>query len=84
MPTKKSPTKKSPVKKSKKSSKKVTQANMASFHLVKDTPPFLSLRITKQTVYWSVLLVFILITQIWILNVQLDVIQTLDSINAPS
>lgn len=39
--------------------------------------PFMSFQITKQTFYWTALLVFILLVQVWVLRVQL---QTADSI----
>ena len=53
---------------------------MKSFRLSKN-PAFVSLRITRQTVYWSVLLIFILILQIWILNMQLDIIDITESLS---
>lgn len=59
-------------------SKKVT---LKSFKLAPDTP-FFTVKITKQTIYWSILLIVILVTQLWILNVQLDVIQSLDTLSA--
>lgn len=58
--------------------KKVT---LQSFKIASDSP-FFTVKITKQTVYWSILLIVILVTQLWILNVQLDVIQSLDALNA--
>ncbi|MDB5160318.1 MAG: hypothetical protein JWO99_581 [Candidatus Saccharibacteria bacterium] len=48
-------------------------SRMKSFKLYKDDKPFTTFRITKQTVYWSILLIFIIITQLWILKVQLDI-----------
>jgi len=39
--------------------------------------PFMSFQVTKQTFYWTVLMIFILVVQVWVLNVQL---QTADSI----
>lgn len=41
---------------------------------------FMNIRITKQTIYWSILLLFILVMQLWILNTQLDVLQTLNAL----
>lgn len=60
----------------------VKEPKMKSFAVVKKDLPFFTLRVTKQTVYWSILLIFVLLMQLWILNAQLDVIDTLDSINA--
>lgn len=88
--TKKTPAKKvapkkaQPKKSAKKSTAKFTkqqEAEFKSFHMSRNQP-FFSTHITRQTVYWSILLIVILITQIWILNVQLDVIKVLDSINS--
>ena len=39
--------------------------------------PFMLLKVTRQTFYWTALLVFILLVQVWVLRVQL---QTSDSI----
>ena len=55
---------------------------MQTLKLSRKDLPFFTLHITKQTIYWSILLVVVLVLQLWILNVQLDVIQTVDSINA--
>lgn len=60
----------------------VKEPKMKTFAVVKKDIPFFTVRITKQTVYWSILLIFVLLMQLWILNAQLDVIDTLDSINA--
>lgn len=52
-----------------------------SFRLNKDIN-FMSFRVTKQTIYWSILIIFILIMQLWILNTQLDVLQIVESLTA--
>lgn len=54
---------------------------MKSFRLSHDNSPFLATRITKQTAYWTVLLVFIMIMQLWVLSIQLDIIRITDSIS---
>ena len=51
-----------------------------TFKLEKDIY-FFNLRVTRQTIYWSILLIFILIVQLWILTTQIDVIHTIDTIN---
>lgn len=51
-----------------------------SFKINRDIK-FMNIRITKQTIYWSILLIFILVMQIWILNTQLDVLQTFNTLN---
>jgi hypothetical protein len=80
-PKKATPARKPAAKKpvAKKTTKAAKVVPMRSFKIAPDEPSFFTLRITKQTVYWSILLIFILITQLWILNAQLDVIQALDS-----
>ena len=53
---------------------------MQTFKVFRGDPPFFSGRITRQTVYWSILLIYIMIMQVWILNIQLDIIQVTDNI----
>lgn len=55
---------------------------MRTLRLSRESRPFITTRITKQTVYWSILLIFIMVMQLWILNIQLDVIKLTDSITA--
>lgn len=77
-------TTKSPVKRvvSKKSSKVSNgyYSNDLSFKVVKDSIPFITTKITQQTMIWSVLLIFIMLVQIWILSVQLDVANTIETL----
>lgn len=54
---------------------------MKSFKLSRNDRPFMTTHITKQTVYWSVLLIYVMLLQIWILNIQLDVIAVTDSLS---
>lgn len=66
---KKTTAKKAPVKQS---SKK--QVEMESFHMYpEDVSQFTKVRFTKQTVYWAILLGFIALTQLWILQIQLEI-----------
>ncbi len=58
----------------------IKEEPMRTFHISRNDRPFITTRITKQTVYWSILLIFILLMQLWILNIQLDVIQATDSV----
>lgn len=57
---------------------------LTSFRLSKDTQSFISTRITLQTIYWSILAIFILVVGIYILNVQLSILDTLQSIQSGS
>ncbi|MBC7459453.1 hypothetical protein H7200_01930 [Candidatus Saccharibacteria bacterium] len=62
---------KKPVARKRSVSKKA--AEMQSFRLYKDDVPFTTVRVTRQTVYWSILLAFIISTQLWILKIQMDI-----------
>ena len=55
-------------------------AKIESFKLSRETSPFVSFKITEQTVYWSILLILILILTLWILQIQINVSEILDSI----
>ena len=52
-----------------------------SFKIVQDRTPFLTYQITQQTVYWTVLFIYILILSLWILNIQLDTLRIIEKIN---
>ena len=80
--TKTTTAKRKPVAKKTVARKSSKPAPMQSFKVSRDEPPFLSFRVTKQTVYWSILLIFILLMQVWVLNAQLDVVESLDSLTA--
>ncbi|MGV9001748.1 MAG: hypothetical protein ACOH18_02215 [Candidatus Saccharimonadaceae bacterium] len=83
MATTKKTTKKAPAKKPatksqavKKTSTKKVQ--MRSFHLSPEEQPFTDFRITRQTVYWVILIAFILFAQLWILKLQIEVAAIID------
>lgn len=68
--------KKAPVKR-KPAAKKA--ATMRSFHVAQqEQPPFKSFQITRQTVYWVILVSVIIFAQLWILKTQYEVIDLLD------
>lgn len=46
---------------------------MRSFHVSKEVKPFTSFKFTRQTFYWTVLLTFIIIIQLWLLKIQMDI-----------
>jgi len=48
-------------------------APMKSFRVYKDSTPFTTFKLTRQTFYWVVLLAFIVVTQLWILKIQMDI-----------
>lgn len=74
-PVKKAPVKKAAAKKAPARKKTVSaSAKMESFKLYRESPSeFRSFRVTRQTIYWTILLAFIMVTQLWILKIQLDI-----------
>lgn len=66
----------------KKSTRSKKPAPMRSFKLSPDTPGFTTFRVTRQTVYWTILLIFIIIMQLWILKIQLDIATLTDQLLA--
>lgn len=70
MATAKKPTKKNVQKKS----------VMKSFSIYKNKEPFVSFKITQQTIYWAILLSLVLILFLWILNIQIDTIRAVSNI----
>ena len=55
------------------------QAEMRSFRVARDTSDFAGFRITRQTVYWIVLVAFIIFAQLWILKLQIEVATLIDA-----
>lgn len=85
MVAKKTPAKKSATKKiikkfaiKKTSAKK--PAKMQSFRVYKDDTPFTTFRLTRQTFYWAILLIFIIMTQLWLLQIQMDIADLTNSL----
>ncbi|MEO6109910.1 MAG: hypothetical protein ABIP50_02790 [Candidatus Saccharimonadales bacterium] len=81
MATKKKAT---PAKKPTASKARVSKAKavppMKSFVMSPDTKPFSSMKITRQTVYWIILVGFIVFSQLWIVKLQLDISSLTDSL----
>jgi hypothetical protein len=73
MATKKKPLKKAAKKVVKSRSATAKVVPMKSFHLYKEPKPFTKFSITRQTVYWLILLIVVLVTQLWILKIQMDI-----------
>lgn len=55
------------------------QPEMRSFHVAKDDQEFTGFRITRQTVYWIILISFIIFAQLWILKLQIEVATLIDA-----
>ncbi len=51
------------------------------FAIVKETTPFLTFKITKQTLYWAVFVTYILFLTLWILKLQIDALDLINQIN---
>ncbi|MEI7689843.1 MAG: hypothetical protein WCI79_02670 [Candidatus Saccharibacteria bacterium] len=64
----------------KKSAKKAPK--MQSFKISKSPKSFMSLEITRQTVYWTILVGLIFALSLWVLNIQIDTMRVLDSLNS--
>jgi len=61
------------------SRKKASYGQMQSFHIAKDQPPFTTFKITRQTVYWVILVSFIVFAQLWIISLQIEVASLVDA-----
>jgi len=70
--------KKTPAKSKQKVS--VKEPVMKSFKMVKKDVPFLTTTITKQTIYWAILMLTILGLEVWILYAQLNVIDATNNL----
>lgn len=55
------------------------QPAMKSFRLAREDRAFTDFRITRQTVYWVILIAFIIFVQLWILKLQVEVVTLLDA-----
>lgn len=75
-------TKSAPKKAAKKSPKSTFKydSSMKSFAPAKETSEFLSFRITRQTIYWSALLIYTLCLSLWVLKIQTDILDILNMI----
>jgi len=62
--------------------RKARKVSLESFKVARESAPFVSFRITDQTVYWSILLIMILVLALWVLQIQVDISEILDNINA--
>ena len=84
---KKTTAKKAPVKKvvatktatKSRATKAKKQPELQSFRVSPDPQPFRSFRITRQTIYWIILVAFIIFVQLWILKLQIEVTILLDA-----
>ena len=55
------------------------QPEMRSFRVAREPQEFTHFQVTKQTVYWIILVAFIIFVQLWILKLQVEVATLLDA-----
>lgn len=72
---KKAPAKKTTAKKNAK------PAEVKSFRLSRESQRFLSVRFTRQTVYWTIIAAALLIVGLMSLQAQINILQTLDEMS---
>ena len=90
-PAKAAVTKKAPVAKSvpkkaaaktstaKATATKTSKTGYKSFRVSQSDTPFTSMRITRQTIYWIILVGFIIFVQLWILKLHIEVASLLET-----
>ena len=61
--------------------KKPRKTTVQSFKLNKETVPFVTYKITEQTVYWSILLILILVLALWVLQIPVNSSDMLSNLN---
>lgn len=80
---KRAPVKKAPVKRTTtRKAKSNGYDKMESFKLYKSPDKFMAVGITKQTVFWIILLLVIAVFQAWILALEYSLLDTLNSIQS--
>ncbi len=83
MPTTKKTTAKKTVTKKPVAKKTVKHAKakneVRSFRIARDEPAFTTFQLTRQTLYWVILVSFIIFAQLWIISLQVEVASLLDA-----
>ncbi len=59
---------------------KTKSSSDKSFKMINEQHPFMTFKITDQTIYWSILFIVIMALSLWVLNIQIDTIRILDRI----
>ena len=65
--------------------KKVTnkkQPSQQSFRKCPETQPFMTFKITPQTVYWLIICVLVFLVGIWLIKMQNDIMSLYDQVDA--
>jgi len=84
MATKKAAPKKKVIAKkaaARKSTKKIKYTPEQSFKVLPEKYPFVTFKVTDQTVYWSILLILILLLGIWVINIQISISEILSNLS---
>lgn len=53
---------------------------LKSFQVSKSDAPFMTFKITEQTVYWTILLSLITILFIWVINIQFEAVRAISGV----
>lgn len=73
-------TKKTSPKKTTRKSSAPTSVHMETLKMSKETTPFLTIAITRQTLYWLIISAMVLALGLWVINIQIKVNELYDSI----
>ena len=57
---------------------KAISSPIQSFHIIANEPPFTTIKLTRQTLYWTIFVVTVILSQLWILHLQLELDTLLD------
>lgn len=57
------------------------QTGDESFKIVRERTPFLTFKVTEQTIYWSILFIYVFALSLWVLNIQMDILDIVNQIN---
>ena len=52
-----------------------------AFKVVREKTPFLTFKVTEQTVYWAILFIYVFALSLWVLRIQLDILDIVNQIN---
>ena len=68
------------VKTVKKSSPKKKNEEYKTFAIQPEKHPFMSFHVSDQTIYWAILLLYIMGLSLWVLNIQIDTCRILENV----
>ena len=53
-----------------------------TFKMTKESTPFTSFKVTEQTVYWVILFAYIFALSLWVLTIQINIMNVINTIAA--